>query len=272
MSDISDALAGVIRRAEPVRESGDYIQDGLLYCGHCRTPKQCRIKLGDAVRVLGCQCACAERRREAEKKAEAERQERMRIEELRVSGIADKAVRGYTFRSAEDTPDIRKCRVYADHFDDALQAGRGLLLWGNTGNGKTFAASCIANAVLDRGIPAMVTSFPRILSGGWKDREQIAQQMNRYKLLVLDDLGAERQNDFALETVYMVIDERYKSGLPLIITTNLTLDELAKPKNMDYQRIYDRVLEMCTPLFFAGKNRRREQANENLKWLKELME
>ena len=95
--------------------------------------------------------------------------------------------------------------------------------------------------------------------------------MNRYKLLVLDDLGAERQNDFALETVYMVIDERYKSGLPLIITTNLTLDELAKPKNMDYQRIYDRVLEMCTPLFFAGKNRRREQANENLKWLKELM-
>lgn len=272
MSDISDALAGVIRRAEPVLEPGDYIQDGLLYCGHCRTPKQCRIKLGDAVRVLGCQCACAQRRYDAEKKAEAERQERMRIEELRVSGIADKAVRGYTFQSAEDTPDIRKCRVYADHFNDALQAGRGLLLWGNTGNGKTFAASCIANAVLDRGIPAMVTSFPRILSGGWKDREQIAQQMRHYKLLVLDDLGTERQNDYALETVYMVIDERYKSGLPLIITTNLPLEELTKPKNMAYQRIYDRVLEMCTPLFFSGKNRRREQANENLKWLKELVE
>ena len=100
----------------------------------------------------------------------------------------------------------------------------------------------------------------------------VVQQIRNYDLLVLDDLGTERQNDYALETVYMVIDERYKSGLPLIITTNLPLEELTKPKNMAYQRIYDRVLEMCTPLFFSGKNRRREQANENLKWLKELME
>ena len=61
-----------------------------------------------------------------------------------------------------------------------------------------------------------------------------------------------------------------KSGLPLIVTTNLTLEQLTKPANMDYQRIYDRVLEICTPLYFSGKNRRRERANKNLQWLKEI--
>lgn len=271
MSDIL-ALSGLAARAETAQEPGDYMQDGLLYCGHCQTPKQCRVMLGDKLRVLGCQCACAERRYEAEKAAEAERQRNYRIAEMRAAGMADKAVRGYTFAAAEGTEEIKRCKIYLEHFDEAEEAGRGLLLWGNTGNGKTFAASCIANALIDQGIPAMVTSFPRILAAGWNDRSKIAQQLSDYKLLVIDDLGAERNSDYALETVYMVIDERYKSGLPLIVTTNLTLEELTKPQNMDYQRIYDRVLEMCTPVCFKGANRRRKQANENLKWLKELME
>ena len=270
MNEIEKALGGVIARAAAVEEPGDYTQDGLLYCGHCRTPKQCRIKLGDTVRVLGCQCACAQRRYDAERAAEAERQRLYRAEQMRSAGMADKSIRGYTFAAAEHTPDLDKCRVYMNHFDEALDAGRGLLLWGNTGNGKTYAAACIANAVIDRGMPAMVTSFPRILGADWKDRAKLAEELNFYPLLVLDDLGAERGSDYALETVYRVVDERYKSGLPLIVTTNLTLEQLTKPGNMDYQRIYDRVLEMCTPLYFSGKNRRRERANKNLQWLKEI--
>ena len=270
MNALTDALNTVIRKAQPVRNPGDYIQDGLLYCGACRTPKQCRIRFGTALRVVGCQCSCAARRYEAERKAEQQRQELERIERLRASCIADRAVRGYTFASAEETPDLLRCKAYAQHLSEAVQENQGLLLWGNTGTGKTFAAACIANAALDRGIPAMVTSFPKILGVGWDARDKIIGQLNRYKLLVLDDLGAERQSDYALETVYRVVDERYKSGLPLIVTTNLPLSALTKPKNMDYQRIYDRVLELCTPLYFGGENRRRQKANANLKWLREV--
>lgn len=267
-----DALIdSIAKKAEPVRDLVDYEKDGLLYCGHCNTPKQCRIPIGGTVRLVGCQCACAAREYEAEKKAHADREKRLRIETLRADGIRDKSLTACRFDKATMSDEIVKCKRYADAWDDMRRENSGLLLWGNTGNGKTFAAACIANELIDRGIPAMITSFPRILNAGC-DKQEIIKQVRYYPLLVIDDLGAERSSEYAMETVYTVIDERYKSKKPLIVTTNLTLDELCKPKNMDYQRIYDRVIEMCTPLVFKGDNLRRDKANKRLRYVKSVLE
>lgn len=267
-----DALIdSIAKKAEPVRDLVDYEKDGLLYCGHCNTPKQCRIPIGGNVRLVGCQCACAAREYEAEKKARADREKRLRIETLRADGIRDKSLTACRFDKATMSDEIVKCKRYADAWDDMRRENNGLLLWGNTGNGKTFAAACIANELIDRGIPAMITSFPRILNAGY-DKQEIIKQVRYYPLLVIDDLGAERSSEYAMETVYTVIDERYKSKKPLIVTTNLTLDELRKPKNMDYQRIYDRVIEMCTPLVFKGDNLRRDKANKRLRYVKSVLE
>nr|DAW31752.1 MAG TPA: Replicative helicase [Caudoviricetes sp.] len=267
-----DALINSIaKKAEPVRDLVDYEKDGLLYCGHCNTPKQCRIPIGGNVRLVGCQCACAAREYEAEKKARADREKRLRIETLRADGIRDKSLTACRFDKATMSEEIVKCKRYADAWDDMRRENSGLLLWGNTGNGKTFAAACIANELIDRGIPAMITSFPRILNAGY-DKQETIEQVRYYPLLVIDDLGAERSSEYAMETVYTVIDERYKSKKPLIVTTNLTLDELCKPKNMDYQRIYDRVIEMCTPLVFKGDNLRRDKANKRLRYVKSVLE
>lgn len=267
-----DALIdSIAKKAEPVRDLVDYEKDGLLYCGHCNTPKQCRIPIGGTVRLVGCQCACAAREYEAEKKARADREKRLRIETLRADGIRDKSLTACRFDKATMSDEIVKCKRYADAWDDMRRENNGLLLWGNTGNGKTFAAACIANELIDRGIPAMITSFPRILNAGY-DKQEIIKQVRYYPLLVIDDLGAERSSEYAMETVYTVIDERYKSKKPLIVTTNLTLDELCKPKNMDYQRIYDRVIEMCTPLVFKGDNLRRDKANKRLRYVKSVLE
>jgi DNA replication protein DnaC len=267
-----DALIdSIAEKAEPVRDLVDYEKDGLLYCGHCNTPKQCRIPIGGGVRLVGCQCACAAREYEAEKKARADREKRLRIETLRADGIRDKSLTACRFDKATMSEEIVKCKRYADAWDDMRRENSGLLLWGNTGNGKTFAAACIANELIDRGIPAMITSFPRILNAGY-DKQEIIKQVHYYPLMVIDDLGAERSSEYAMETVYTVIDERYKSKKPLIVTTNLTLDELCKPKNMDYQRIYDRVIEMCTPLVFKGDNLRRDKANKRLRYVKSVLE
>lgn len=267
-----DALIdSIAKKTEPVRDLVDYEKDGLLYCGHCNTPKQCRIPIGGNVRLVWCQCACAAREYEAEKKARADREKRLRIETLRADGIRDKSLTACRFDKATMSDEIVKCKRYADAWDDMRRENSGLLLWGNTGNGKTFAAACIANELIDRGIPAMITSFPRILNAGY-DKQEIIKQVRYYPLLVIDDLGAERSSEYAMETVYTVIDERYKSKKPLIVTTNLTLDELCKPKNMDYQRIYDRVIEMCTPLVFKGDNLRRDKANKRLRYVKSVLE
>lgn len=267
-----DALIdSIAEKAEPVRDLVDYEKDGLLYCGHCNTPKQCRIPIGGGVRLVGCQCACAAREYEAEKKARADREKRLRIESLRADGIRDKSLTACRFDTATMSEEIVKCKRYADAWDDVRRENNGLLLWGNTGNGKTFAAACIANELIDRGIPAMITSFPRILNAGY-DKQEILEQVHYYPLMVIDDLGAERSSEYAMETVYTVIDERYKTKKPLIVTTNLTMDELCRPKDMTYQRIYDRILEMCTPLVFKGGSLRRDKANQHMRYVKSMLE
>ncbi len=262
------AKAAAVSAPEP----GDYMQDGLLYCHRCRTPKQCRISFDFGVMVLPCQCACAERRYIAERQAEADRQQRMRVDGLRTDGVRDKSLAACRFDGAEETSELTKCRRYAENWETAKAQGIGLLLWGGTGNGKTFAAACIANSLIDRGVPAMITSFPRIIGAKFEERPQIMEDVRRYPLLVLDDFGTERATDFALETVYSVVDERYKSGKPLIVTTNLTLAELKEPQSMTQQRIYERILEQCTPIAFRGESRRRAIAEKRKEIARQMLE
>lgn len=266
-----DALIdSIAKKAEPVRDLVDYEKDGLLYCGHCNTPKQCRIPIGGGVRLVGCQCACAAREYEAEKKARADREKRLRIETLRADGIRDKSLTACRFDKATMSEEIVKCKRYADAWDDMRRENNGLLLWGNTGNGKTFAAACIANELIDRGIPAMITSFPRILNAGY-DKQEIIEQVHYYPLLVIDDLGAERSSEYAMETVYTVIDERYKAKKPLIVTTNLTLTDLKNPQDVAHARIYDRLRSMCSPICFAGENLRQQAAAQKTANMRALM-
>ena len=68
-----------------------------------------------------------------------------------------------------------------------------------------------------------------------------------------------------------MIDSRYRSGKPLIVTTNHTPDMLENPQDTAHARIYDRVLEMCLPILFTGENFRKETAQAKLNGLKELL-
>ncbi len=72
-------------------------------------------------------------------------------------------------------------------------------------------------------------------------------------LLIIDDFGMERGTEYGLEQVYNVIDSRYRSRKPLIVTTNLTLEELQHLEDTAHARIYDRLLEMCSPLLYRGE-------------------
>ena len=142
--------------------------------------------------------------------------------------------------------------------------------------GKSFIAGCIANALLDQGVPVMMTNFARFLnkltdmySG---DRNAYINSFNSFPLLIIDDLGVERNSEFAREQVFNIIDSRYRSQLPIIVTTNLTVDELKKPADLARARIYDRVLERCTAIKVNDQNIRKLNMTENLARAKQLLE
>ena len=153
---------------------------------------------------------------------------------------------------------IAIAKQYVQHWDEFLAGSTGLLLWGDVGTGKSFIAGCIANALLDKGVPVIMTNFARLLnkltdmySG---DRNAYIDSFKRYPLMIIDDLGVERNSEFAREQVFSVIDSRYRSQLPMIVTTNLSLEELKDPTDLSRSRIYDRVLERCLPIRVNEQN------------------
>jgi DNA replication protein DnaC len=83
--------------------------------------------------------------------------------------------------------------------------------------------------------------------------------LNKFDLLVIDDLASERDTEFMGEIVQNIIDSRYRAGLPLIVTTNLTADELKHPQEIRKRRIYSRLFEMCVPLEVQHKDRRKQK-------------
>lgn len=190
-----------------------------------------------------------------------ELQHMMEIAELRVKGIQDQHLLEWNFKVAEDTRYIQMAKRYVNNWQQVKGENLGLLFWGDVGTGKSFLAACIANGLLDQGVSVMMTNFTRILNKlsdlQVKERSQFISDFGKVDLLIIDDLGVERNSEFALEQVYSVVDERYKANLPLIITTNLTPKQMRSVQDVAHARIYSRVLEMCTPILLQGADRRK---------------
>ena len=175
-------------------------------------------------------------------------------------GLPDPGLRKHTFENdlGYNPKQIRMAKRYVQHWEEMQKNSTGLLLWGDVGTGKSFIAGCIANALLDKGVPVIMTNFARLLNkltdmyAG--DRNAYIDSFKRYPLMIIDDLGVERNSEFAREQVFSVIDSRYRSELPMIVTTNLTLEELQHPEDLSRSRIYDRVLERCLPIRINDQN------------------
>ena len=133
---------------------------------------------------------------------------------------------------------------------------------------------CIANALMEKEVSVCMTNFALILNdhaASFKDRNECIARLCSVPLLILDDFGMERGTEYGLEQVYNVIDSRYRSGKPLIVTTNLTLEELQNPEDTAHARIYDRLTEMFYPVCITGENFRKTKAREKMERLRLLM-
>lgn len=155
----------------------------------------------------------------------------------------------------------------------------GILLIGGIGSGKTLMASSVANSIINyktlRDNKINIFDF-KVLDTWWLDSYynivnfiSVYELFERYKatpypnffckfkecpLLILDDLGAEKSNEFLQAKLFEIIDYRYNEYLPIIITTNCVPEEL---KEHVGHRTYDRIRSMCSLVSVTAKSQRK---------------
>lgn len=279
MNGIEYAMESIIAKAKETNNivAGDYVgDDNLYYCGKCKTRKQTVVNLFGSVRIVPCICKCKAAEIKLEDEARQQREFFDKVKRYRQVGFPQSEMANWNF-AADDGSNSKMTNAmqnYVQHFEEFRKQGKGLLLFGGVGTGKTFLAACAANALIDRGVPALVTNFARIsntLQGMFEGRQEYLDSLNNFPLLVLDDLSAERQTEYMLEIVFNVIDARYRAKLPLIVTTNLTREELMNPADIRYKRIFSRLFEMCTPIEVAGADRRHAALKNDIAATKQLL-
>lgn len=261
------------------KSENDYIDDeGLQVCGICGKRKQCKIEFGGSERIVPCLCKCGSEVLQKRKEQDEYEEQMRRISRLREASMMDQNFRGVTF----DRYDVRGenqeaytlSKKYAEKFCEMYQKNQGILFYGPVGTGKSFTAACIANYLLDNAKSVIMTSFVKILQDIWDNNREAEYItiLNSASLLIIDDLGTERDTDYALEKVYNVIDSRVRASKPMIITTNLSLETIMECDDIRKKRIYDRILECCYPVYVGGKSFRMLKAADRFDEMKEILE
>ena len=258
--------------------------DGLLICGKCHTPMEKFLKVDETNAFykryknhpFPILCKCKKEQEEAKKEEQRRMATEMLINKFRKEGITDENYLKYTFANDDNkNPDIsRACRKYADNFSDMYKLGKGLIFCGQVGTGKTFYAGCIANEVISQARSVLMTNIPSFITKlGYSQEEKnyVLNKISCVSLLVIDDLGVERDTPYSLEKIYEIIDTRYRSGKPLIITTNLKYKDMKTEENTSYKRIYDRILQMCHPIAVLGESRRSEESPKSTEFMNNFL-
>ena len=124
---------------------------------------------------------------------------------------------------------LRQVRAFVRSIDDHLDCGRGVWFDGPVGTGKTSLAILVAKAAKDAGRSYAVYPVPRLLAEIKRtfDRDASDTYLGFFRrlctvdVLVLDDLGAEKQTEWVLEQLYSIVNERWQDRRSIVVTTNI---------------------------------------------------
>lgn len=266
-ADTLNAIKAVVENRSPDFMQPDYQDytgdDGLLYCGMCGTAKQVYIPPPLDCK-MPCMCKCESERYEAAQTEKRNREKNYTIERNRREAFRDTTMSECTFALDDgENPMLTKlAKNYAKRFD---RGSLWLVLHGECGTGKSYAAAAIVNALLDEGFTARFTSLPIIERELWDSasKQEVYGSLSRCDLLVLDDFGAQRNTEYMNEILFNVLDDRLRSGKPMIITTNLTPADILNPKDISMKRIMSRICEKSAQFKCEGNDRRKSKMFHN---------
>lgn len=253
----------------------DFLDDeGLRCCAICGKRKEKKIffSILKVEKLIPVNCDCVEERwKELEREKEVKEYRRKQAEARIKPRYQEARFSNYQI-TEENLDNFVKMKEYVGNFPELKKEGKGILFYGETGTGKTHAAITIANEILFSDkldqvsrYSVLLTSVAELVDLPRTDEEKrqlgiLLERIRSCSLVVFDDLGAERTSSYAQEQVYKVIEERYSRKLPMIVTTNRSLEELTEKVGGELDRIHDRLLSVCAPTQFACVSWRRDEA------------
>lgn len=252
---------------------GDYIQDGLIYCGTCKEPRQGNYTLPNGKKIMPeILCKCGRQKRENGRIETIEAEKQARKEHLQKGMIEAERFTECIFENDDGRqPEVTNvCQNYVNTFREMRERGFGLILYGERGKGKSFYAACIANALIDKGYPILFGTLANLVMRYVDGIHGKAEPLNvkDYDLVVIDDLGVEN----ASQTAFTIVDSIYANKIPMIVTTNLMPQTMKGTTDLARGRIYDRLFEACPiGLLVANNGGRARQGKDNLKEMMEIM-
>lgn len=255
-------------------------------CEKCGDTKIMEIELFGVKRTVGKMCRCEQEASEKRNAEQEAKDKQIRLERLKASSMMDNHFSSCTFGNfvidKHNEKVYKLAKNYAEHWAEMKAKNIGFLFYGDPGTGKSFVSFCIANHLLQQLVPVIAISSIGILNRikqtynnfGKEAETQIIALLGNASLLVLDDLGAENNTEWSKEKLYEIIDSRYRLKRPMIVTTNLTKDQLKnKLTSADgVTRTYDRLIEMCTPIEIKGPSKRAKAAADKMEVIKKLIE
>lgn len=258
-------------------------------CSKCGDDLYKEYEIFGRKRVVKVLCKCGVAAKDEKKSIDEAKEKQLRLETLMRNSLMDKKFKNSTFENWDFDKGKKDMyflgKRYVENFIECKKEGLGLIIYGQPGNGKTYLSSCIANELLSRYVPVICVSVNGLLSRiqetynrwGKEAEADVIRGLCNADLLIIDDLGAEKKsnnNDWSISMIYNIIDSRYRSNLPLIITSNLDIN----PKetngviaSMYHKRTEDRILEMCTPIHNTAKSIRVEEAKKKTELLKKIL-
>lgn len=260
-------IEGIEYPFNPEKES---LIDGHVYCKECGEQLDVEpISIFGERYIFTKNCHCERKKQEEIKK----HQRLQNIQMLKEVCFKSPIQWQYRFDNYQGEKDDHYYTAlnYAKQFNDMKKDNIGLIFFGPVGSGKSYLASCIANYLIEHELERVrMRNFSEIIndlqSGGFDfDRNKYIDSFTNASLLILDDLGIERDTAYAKEQVYNIVNSRYLTHKPTIITTNLPWTQTIKNnQDMEYQRIYSRIIEMCIPVRVRAEDFRKK-VNESKK-------
>ena len=278
-SGFSDVIRNVAKKAPPEIKDTVLGEDGFLYCTKCGGRRQREVDLpdGSTMKVFF-GCKCKKEAWDAEDAERKEKEEAMRISSLRTAAFpdSDQNMLRCTFDNDDGVrPEVTAgMKIYCENFSELRKSGKGILLYGSVGTGKSFFAACIVNELVSKGYRCMMTTFSRLanqISALWEGKQEFIDDLTRYDLLAIDDIGVERDTEYMNEQITTIVDALYRANVPLIVTSNYSPRQMTAESEIRRKRIYDRLIENCHPVEMSGESRRVGKGRKDFIEMKKLL-